>query len=105
MCADYGFRSGSGRLYQEHYGETPKGVWDLVCAGGRGPACFKDEDILMPACKCSMYSPEYAATLLVQAKNNFFQELNQMRCYTRFGIGATESGPTNGMGKVGNDFR
>ena len=30
MCADYGFRSGAGRLYQEHYGETPKGVLDLV---------------------------------------------------------------------------
>ena len=34
MCADYGFRSGSGRLYQEHYGETPKGVLDLVREGG-----------------------------------------------------------------------
>ena len=30
MCADYGFRSGAGRLYMEHYGETPKGVVELV---------------------------------------------------------------------------
>lgn len=30
MCADYGFRSGSGRLYQEFYGEVPKDVWQLV---------------------------------------------------------------------------
>lgn len=30
MCADYGFRSGAGRLYQDHYGEVPKGVWQLV---------------------------------------------------------------------------
>lgn len=30
MCADYGFRSGSGRLYSEHYGETPGSVWDLA---------------------------------------------------------------------------
>ncbi len=30
MCADYGFRSGSGRLYQEGYGEVPKDVWQLV---------------------------------------------------------------------------
>ncbi|GAX78356.1 hypothetical protein CEUSTIGMA_g5798.t1 [Chlamydomonas eustigma] len=30
MVADYGFRSGSGRLYMEHYGETPKGVLDLA---------------------------------------------------------------------------
>ncbi len=30
MCADYGFRAGSGRLYEEHYGAAPKGVWELV---------------------------------------------------------------------------
>ncbi|PNW85119.1 hypothetical protein CHLRE_03g172500v5 [Chlamydomonas reinhardtii] len=30
MCADYGFRSGSGRLYQEGYGEVPKDVWQLA---------------------------------------------------------------------------
>lgn len=30
MCADYGFRSGSGRLYQEHYGEVPKNVGELA---------------------------------------------------------------------------
>ncbi|KAG2495749.1 hypothetical protein HYH03_006346 [Edaphochlamys debaryana] len=30
MCADYGFRSGSGRLYQESYGEVPKDVWQLA---------------------------------------------------------------------------
>ena len=40
----------------------------------------------------------------MQAKNNFLQELNQMRCYTRFGIGAMESAPTNGLGKVGHGF-
>lgn len=46
MCADYGFRSGSGRLYSEHYGETPGSVLDLVGAGtGRcwmhtGCACY-----------------------------------------------------------------
>lgn len=33
MCADYGFRSGAGRLYQEGYGEVPKNVWQLVCVG------------------------------------------------------------------------
>jgi hypothetical protein len=32
MCADYGFRSGAGRLYQESYGEVPKDVWQLVRA-------------------------------------------------------------------------
>lgn len=30
MPADYGFRAGAGRLYQEHYGEVPKNVWELV---------------------------------------------------------------------------
>ncbi|EFJ52002.1 hypothetical protein VOLCADRAFT_79367 [Volvox carteri f. nagariensis] len=30
MCADYGFRSGAGRLYQESYGEVPKDVWQLA---------------------------------------------------------------------------
>ncbi|KXZ56602.1 hypothetical protein GPECTOR_1g541 [Gonium pectorale] len=30
MCADYGFRSGSGRLYQESYGEVPSDVWQLA---------------------------------------------------------------------------
>ncbi|GLC63666.1 hypothetical protein PLESTF_000061000 [Pleodorina starrii] len=30
MCADYGFRSGAGRLYQEGYGEVPKDVWQLA---------------------------------------------------------------------------
>ncbi|GIL72790.1 hypothetical protein Vretimale_4432 [Volvox reticuliferus] len=30
MCADYGFRSGAGRLYQEGYGEVPKDVWELA---------------------------------------------------------------------------
>mmetsp|Transcript_11681 Transcript_11681/g.25046 ORF Transcript_11681/g.25046 Transcript_11681/m.25046 type:complete len:421 (+) Transcript_11681:151-1413(+) len=32
MCADYGFRSGSGRLYEEKYGETPTNVWELAKA-------------------------------------------------------------------------
>lgn len=30
MCADYGFRSGSGRLYSEHYGETPGSFFELA---------------------------------------------------------------------------
>jgi len=30
MVVDYGFRSGSGRLYMKSYGETPKGVVDLA---------------------------------------------------------------------------
>lgn len=30
LCADYGFRSGSGRLYQEDYGEVPKSAGELV---------------------------------------------------------------------------
>lgn len=29
MPADYGFRSGSGRLYQQDYGTIPKNVWEL----------------------------------------------------------------------------
>ncbi len=38
MCADYGFRSGAGRLYMDRYGETPGSVWDLVRGwmGARG---------------------------------------------------------------------
>ncbi|MEW5317719.1 MAG: hypothetical protein WDW38_008998 [Sanguina aurantia] len=30
LCADYGFRSGSGRLYQEDYGEVPKSAGELA---------------------------------------------------------------------------
>eukprot|EP00775_Hariotina_reticulata_P006705 gene6705-6926_t len=30
MCCDYGFRSSSGRLYQEGYGQIPKSAWDLA---------------------------------------------------------------------------
>lgn len=33
MCADYGFRSGAGRLYQDKYGEVPKSIVDLVRQG------------------------------------------------------------------------
>lgn len=30
MAMDYGFRSGAGRLYEEHYGEVPKSIFQLV---------------------------------------------------------------------------
>lgn len=30
MCCDYGFRTGSGRLYQEAYGEVPANVFVMV---------------------------------------------------------------------------
>ncbi|KAL6765909.1 plastid terminal oxidase [Haematococcus lacustris] len=30
MPVDYGFRAGAGRLYQDHYGEIPKSVWELA---------------------------------------------------------------------------
>jgi hypothetical protein len=30
MCCDYGFRSNSGRLYQEGYGKIPLSMWHLV---------------------------------------------------------------------------
>lgn len=30
LCFDYGFRTGTGRLYQEGYGETPKSAFSLV---------------------------------------------------------------------------
>lgn len=30
MAADYGFRSGAGRLYEDHYGEVPSNVLELV---------------------------------------------------------------------------
>lgn len=30
MCCDYGFRAGSGRLYQEKYGEVPGNVFEMV---------------------------------------------------------------------------
>lgn len=30
MCCDYGFRSNSGRLYQEGYGQIPRSAWNLV---------------------------------------------------------------------------
>lgn len=32
MAADYGFRAGAGRLYEEHYGEVPSSVVQLVRA-------------------------------------------------------------------------
>lgn len=32
MCWDYGFRSGSGRLYQERYGEVPGNVFQMGAA-------------------------------------------------------------------------
>lgn len=63
MCADYGFRSGAGRLYMEHYGETPKGVVEL-------------------------------------AQENFQLELEQLRCYTRFGIGKDPREPTGALQKA-----
>lgn len=30
MACDYGFRSGAGRLYEDHYGEVPKSIFQLV---------------------------------------------------------------------------
>ena len=30
MADDYGFRTGSSRLYDEHYGEVPKGIFYMV---------------------------------------------------------------------------
>eukprot|EP00798_Chlamydomonas_sp_ICE-L_P017646 gene17646-23990_t len=30
MCADYGFRSGGGRLYEANYGQVPKNVFGLA---------------------------------------------------------------------------
>lgn len=30
MCCDYGFRTGSGRLYQDMYGEVPDNVFAMV---------------------------------------------------------------------------
>jgi hypothetical protein len=30
MCCDYGFRTGSGRLYQDAYGEVPADVFTMV---------------------------------------------------------------------------
>jgi ubiquinol oxidase len=30
MCCDYGFRSNSGRLYQQGYGQIPDSAWTLV---------------------------------------------------------------------------
>eukprot|EP00879_Flechtneria_rotunda_P018613 GHRR01019531.1.p1 GENE.GHRR01019531.1~~GHRR01019531.1.p1 ORF type:complete len:370 (+),score=88.15 GHRR01019531.1:229-1338(+) len=30
MCCDYGFRSNSGRLYQEGYGQIPLSAWELA---------------------------------------------------------------------------
>uniref|UniRef100_A0A383VUK8 Ubiquinol oxidase n=1 Tax=Tetradesmus obliquus TaxID=3088 RepID=A0A383VUK8_TETOB len=32
MCCDYGFRSNSGRLYQEGYGKIPHSMWHLAWA-------------------------------------------------------------------------
>ena len=33
MAQDYGFRTGGSRLYEEHYGEVPKGIFQLVRLG------------------------------------------------------------------------
>ena len=33
MAADNGFRAGAGRLYEDHYGEVPTNVIELVSAG------------------------------------------------------------------------
>lgn len=41
MCADYGFRSGAGRLYMDRYGETPGSVWDLVSGGVLGAQAWE----------------------------------------------------------------
>lgn len=30
MCCDYGFRSNSGRMYQQGYGQIPKSAWSLA---------------------------------------------------------------------------
>jgi hypothetical protein len=30
MCADYGFRSGNMRLYQDEYGSVPGNIFSLV---------------------------------------------------------------------------
>lgn len=30
MCCDYGFRSNSGRMYQEGYGQIPDSAFKLV---------------------------------------------------------------------------
>lgn len=38
MCCDYGFRSGSGRLYEDHYGEVPNNVFKIVSVTGRTAA-------------------------------------------------------------------
>jgi hypothetical protein len=39
MCCDFGFRTGSARLYQEQYGEVPSNIFQIVsllCT----PACL-----------------------------------------------------------------
>jgi hypothetical protein len=36
MCCDYGFRSNSGRLYQEGYGKIPDSMWHLVSHSDSG---------------------------------------------------------------------
>lgn len=36
MAADFGFRSGAGRLYQDRYGEVPGSVVEMVRGWLRG---------------------------------------------------------------------
>ncbi len=37
MPADYGFRSGAGRLNEERYGDVPDNVWELVRGQSASP--------------------------------------------------------------------
>ncbi len=74
MCADYGFRSGAGRLYQGRDGEVPEGVLGLV---------RWDDNQQCPAL-CLACHP-LPAVPPSQAKVNFSEELEQLRLYVRFG--------------------
>lgn len=34
MCCDYGFRTSSGRMYMQGYGQIPTNAWELVSWAG-----------------------------------------------------------------------
>eukprot|EP00877_Chromochloris_zofingiensis_P007896 jgi/Chrzof1/335/Cz01g12010.t1 len=56
MCCDYGFRAGSGRLYQEKYGEVPGNVFEMASAN------FKHElQALRRSFRCNEYGTIYEA--------------------------------------------
>jgi hypothetical protein len=106
MCADYGFRSGNMRLYQDEYGSVPGNVFTLVrqsqsCTaepGGKDPKgdWLPNGD---PGQRCSCRQQNFTS----QGIENFKKEFEQLRRafrYDEFETVTNANPPSNSIQKV-----